>query len=641
MKKVLFSLLMAFVCLPMTFAQVKTAPVFQTIEKSACGSYQWNRTGETYTTDTAVMVIQNDTAFVLLLTMLEPTYDTAVTHNVTGACNATFRDSVFTTAGTFDVAFPTANGCDSIVRLNITLSNQIYDTVTNCGPYTSAWGTAYSASGDYNFDSAGSACTIHYHLNLTVNPKYTDTAAVVAENVTAGCFYTWNGHTYTDTNVTHYAMLTTADGCDSLAAMVITGYTGNNYDTTFARVCNKQYSWQGRTIVNLHGAASEVVPVDTTYTADTVITANGCTNYYHLDLKFVHEYDTLYREGCELVVYSFKSRTGALANDNAYFTVSGFYTADTNGVELYSYKQSTKCHTHHALNVNVVTPSIDLRDTIVADVCDRFAYAINRLDPDSTILTSSALVDHVFSRRDDVDNCVDIVVPLNITIHYSSYRDTTVITCDTFTWDFNGKLYNYSTTVRERVADTVNADGCDSIGRLNLTINKSPEVYIEGNWILEPGETAMLSAVCDMPGVTYAWYRGTATAPVSTTASYTVEPTGDENIDIRLETTKTYGANKCVTKNWITITTNVGIDDIDALQVNLYPNPTSRILNVQSAEGIAEVVIYNAIGQQVMLRKGTGEHMQLDLGSLASGNYSLIITGLNGEQTTRKINVTK
>jgi hypothetical protein len=85
----------------------------------------------------------------------------------------------------------------------------------------------------------------------------------------------------------------------------------------------------------------------------------------------------------------------------------------------------------------------------------------------------------------------------------------------------------------------------------------------------------------------------------------------------------------------------VGIDDVEGLNVNLYPNPTSRYLNVESAEGISEVVVYNVIGQQVIRREVNANATQLDLGALVAGNYTLQIRSANGEQTTRKFIVNK
>lgn len=753
MKKVLFSLLLALVCLPVAIAQTKDAPVFQRIDTTVCGSFHWNLTNETYTTDTAVMFIQGDTAYALFLSMAEPTYDTIDTVQLSGNCSVTFRDSVFTTAGLIDAVMPTAGGCQNVVRLNIVLTgidstsqtktvcdsmlapwgetlftsgnfevdtvingcqrhdvlnltvnhsfrgdtaevtahcsytwnnmtitdtnvhsktftvagcdsvvyirvtsfdNLIveYDTVVACGQYTTPWDTTFNTSGDYTHSDTVAGCTTTTNLNLTINTVYNDTAAVTVENIAAGCYYTFVGQTYNDTNVTHYGVLTSVDGCDSLAAIRITSYNNIQNDTAYIEYCGYRYPWGNaehygwtKYIVNPSDPNHTSLDVsDDLVSGDTTYVLNGCTYNRHIDIKFVHNYDidtNRTRRGCEQVSYSFTSRQGTLQNENAVFTQSGIYTTDTNGVELYSRHFQTFCVTHHVIKVNVIIPEQHFaQDTLVVNTCDKYTYKMGPRDGDSATFTNDTLYTRIRQYR-VTDQCYDTIIPIDITIRKSSFIDDTVIACDSYTWEVDGNTYTRSIIVNDTIADTTNAVGCDSIGRLRLTINKSPEVYIEGNWILEPGETATLNAVCTMPGVTYNWYKNEVLQSDNHTASLTVEPNGMENIDVRLETTKAYGQNSCITNNWITVTTNVGIDDVDAMQVNIFPNPTSRILNLQSADGITEVVIFNTLGQTVMSKRGNGESMQLDLANLANGNYTLRITAANGEQTTRKINVLK
>lgn len=754
MKKVLFSLLLAFVCLPVAIAQTKDAPVFHRIDKTVCGSFTWNITGETYTADTAVMRIQGDTAYALFLTMAEPTYDTVDTVFLSGPCSVTFRDSVFTVAGTFDAVMPTASGCDSVVRLDITLAGidstnqtltvcdsmmapwgemlyaslntvkdttvdgcarhdvlnltvnhayhgdtlevtaecsytwngqtitdtlvhnkvfttvggcdstqsvrvtnfshliEVYDTIAACDSYNT-WDTTFTTSGNYVNSVVNSAnnCTTTTYLNLTINPVYTDTADVTVRDVNAGCYYTFNGQNYTDTNVVHYGMLTSAAGCDSLAAIRIISHDTNQFDTVYLEYCGYRYPWGNsehygwtRYIVNPSDpnhtsldVSDDIVSDDTTY----YLASARCTFHRHIDIKFVHMYDdTIRRTGCEKVEYSFTARNGGLTNDVATFTENGVYTTDTNGVELYSRHFQTYCVTHHTISVNIMPVEQRPSDTIVINTCDRYTFKMNARDADSITFTADTLYTRIRNYR-SLTQCYDTIIPLDVTIRKSSFIDNNVIVCDSYLWPVDSNTYTHNIIINDTLRDTTNAVGCDSIGRLHLTVQKSPEVSIEGNWILEPGQTAVLNAVCTMPGVTYDWYKNDVLVSNNHTATLTVEPNGNENVDIRLSTTKVYSQITCVTNNWITVTTNVGIDDVDAMVVNIYPNPTSRILNLQSAEGLQEVTVYNMIGQQVLTQKGNGERMQLDLGDLANGSYTLSITSANGNQTTRKINVTK
>ena len=186
--------------------------------------------------------------------------------------------------------------------------------------------------------------------------------------------------------------------------------------------------------------------------------------------------------------------------------------------------------------------------------------------------------------------------------------------------------------------DTLDNNGCRVVGMLDLTINHTPEVTIEGDWNLYQDSTnsTTLTAVSNMPISNYKWYRNGVLQ--SETSNVLRVNNVNTNIDIRLESESNEG---CVATNWITITYNVGIEENEAVEMNIYPNPATRYLNIESAEGLKEVVIYNAIGQQVIVSSLDGTRSTLDLGTLSSGNYTMRITAANGEQVTRKFIVNK
>ncbi len=700
MKKVLFSLLMAFVCLPMAFGQAKGDLVVRTIDTTVCGSLTWN--GHLYTADTVLLYLSGDTAFVVNVTIdtgsvttnetvvacgqytapwneiltesgdygkdtiingcerhdsvhltINPVFN-APLEQVTAECAYTWYGQVITDSEIHTHALPTAGGCDSILSLQVTsFTHQVttYDTVVACGQYVAPWQQTLTASGEYEHRDTTNGCETIANLKLTVNPAYTDTASVNVDQITTGCYYVWHGQTYNDTNVDHYTTVQTAAGCDSLIAMRIVTYTGHQYDTTNVEYCGYRYEgWFGKKFENpdiptpnspaaLRDSVFLPTLSGTVFIGDTVIAGETCTMHHHLNLTFVHDFDTVEKSGCTEYTYTFDSRIGATQNENVTYTESGEYDTDLNGVLLYSRHWSTYCYKIHHLSLNVLQPEQRERDSVWNIVaCDKYNFKYGTIQFQATSDTAFTAIRHY--NQIAYGQCHDSIVNVNIVIPHSTHRDTTVITCDTFTWAFNGQLYTHSGTYNQKIADTTNSQGCDSIGQLRLTINRTPEVSIEGNWNLLPGETANLSANCSEANVTFKWYTNNNSTPASTDATFNVTPNGD-NVDVRLETTKKYGAHSCVANNWITVTSGVGIDQVENLQVNLYPNPTSRVLNVQSEGGISEVVIYNAIGQQVLRQHGHGELLQLDLGSLASGSYTISINGVNGDQAKRKINVSK
>ena len=325
------------------------------------------------------------------------------------------------------------------------------------------------------------------------------------------------------------------------------------------------------------------------------------------------------------------------SKDTASFIASGVYTTDRNGLELYSTHFSTRCVTHHTLNLTIAEVRNGVNPNPRYDtVCDKYTISFNGSRYEFTESTDSLLVSKI---HEDVNLCYDTSMMVHIVVNHKSYADSHDTVCDSYYWPFTQQTYTASTVQTYVLPGTRNSVGCDSVGRLYLTVNHTPVVSIEGNWHLHPstGNVAHLTIV-DNPADnnTYKWFKNNETTPFST--EKTISETVSENTDIHLETTSDKG---CTANNWITITYTVGIDEADDINVNLYPNPASRYLNVESSEGISEVIVYNAIGQQVIRRDVNATATQLDLGALAVGNYTLQIRSLNGEQTTRKFIVNK
>jgi len=629
MKKVLLSLLLAIACMPMAIGQNKAGNLV-TLDTTVCSSFTWVDS-VTYTHDTVVLYTpaSGTNTYVLMLTVKQPAVDTATVIPLDGICNVSWNGQTWTTPGTFLDTLSTADGCDSIVKIQITLVGETHDTITAaaCDEYVYN-NTEYTTSGEYTLVETENGCNNYTHLFLTISPSYTDTASIVVRDTLGGCRITWLGTTYSfaDTNRTIYGNIKTAANCDSLVAIRITGFTGTQNDTNHVYNCGN-YTWSENR---------------TQYTTDTIVmvstTTATCVENKYLDLHLVDNHDTVNAAACDFYLYRFTSRSGvAGARDTAYFYESGIYNEDQNGVPLYSKSFVNNCITYHTVDVTVVPVQIQHNPTPVYDtVCDTYVISFNGRRYTFTESVDSLLL---FQNHYNTNICYDTSMWIHIVVNHRSYSDTTVTTCDSYFWPFTEQTYTASTVQSVVLPGVRNADGCDSVGRLNLTVNYTPEVTIEGNWHLHPNTTNVANLkVVDNPADhnTYKWFKNNEANPFSTADSVSV--TVDANTDIHLESTSNKG---CTANNWITITYTVGIDDVEGLNVNLYPNPTSRYLNVESAEGISEVVVYNVIGQQVIRREVNANATQLDLGALVAGNYTLQIRSANGEQTTRKFIVNK
>ena len=145
------------------------------------GSYDFN--GEIMTTagiyrDTMSTNSGCDSIIVLNLGISPILTDTIYGQICTGT-SYTFNSVTYTTPGTYDANLVTSQGCDSIATLVLTITPilQGYDTVEICTGITYDFlGTTISTPGDYN-DTIQTAqgCDSIVYLNLTIAPILTDT----------------------------------------------------------------------------------------------------------------------------------------------------------------------------------------------------------------------------------------------------------------------------------------------------------------------------------------------------------------------------------------------------------------------------------------------------------------------------------
>ncbi|MFM2156430.1 MAG: hypothetical protein RL516_1179 [Bacteroidota bacterium] len=246
-----------------------------TISATSCGSYT-SPSGNIYTStgiykDTILNAVSCDSIITINLTVNQ-NYN--LPPQIVSACNSytSAWGTVYTQSGTYSNVYTTTTGCDSIVTINLTISNSITTApkaVSSCNSYTSSWGTVYTQSGTYsNVYTTTTGCDSIVTINLTINNSITTSPQTVSScNTYAspwGTVYTQSG-TYSNT-------YTTANGCDSIVTINL---TINNSITTAPQTvssCNTYASPWG-TVYTQSGTYSN------TYT-----TANGCDSIVTINL---------------------------------------------------------------------------------------------------------------------------------------------------------------------------------------------------------------------------------------------------------------------------------------------------------------------------------------------------------------------
>jgi hypothetical protein len=219
---------------------------------TACDSYTWID-GITYTSSTNVPthILTNingcDSTVTLNLTITNSSTGTDV---ITACDSYTWIDGNTYTSSTSAPTHTLINteGCDSIVTLNLTITNSTSatDVITACDSYTWIDGNTYTSSTNAPTVTLTNAagCDSIVTLNLTINNSNTGTDVITA------CYaYTWiDGITYTSSTNTPTYTLSNVNGCDSVVTLNLTietldVSTMNNSPTLSADLSGASYQW--------------------------------------------------------------------------------------------------------------------------------------------------------------------------------------------------------------------------------------------------------------------------------------------------------------------------------------------------------------------------------------------------------------
>ena len=81
----------------------------------------------------------------------------------------------------------------------------------------------------------------------------------------------------------------------------------------------------------------------------------------------------------------------------------------------------------------------------------------------------------------------------------------------------------------------------------------------------------------------------------------------------------------------------VGVNDFNAINVSVYPNPTINNINIQSDEQITNVVVYNTLGQMVMNAAPDATNFSMETANLDAGIYFAKLSTEKGSKTVKFI----
>ncbi|MCO5269742.1 MAG: fibronectin type III domain-containing protein [Brumimicrobium sp.] len=322
--------------------------------------------------------------------------------------------------------------CNESATVTLTVNGITYgtDIQSACDTYTWIDGNTYTSSNNTAtwtlINAAG--CDSIVTLDLTINYSTTGTDVQVACDT-----YTWiDGNTYTASDNSATWTLTNAAGCDSIVTLDLT----INYSTTGTdniSTCATSYTWP---------ANGQTYTSDVTGVTETLQTVDGCDSIVTLNLILGVIHTTDVQVACDTYTWPENGQTYTSSNNSDFVTLTSVDGCDSI-ITL-------------DLTINYSTTGTD-----VQVACDTYTWI------DGNTYTASD--NSATWTLTNAAGC-DSIITLDLTINYSSTGTDVITACDSYTW-IDG--VTYTTSDNTATWTLTNADGCDSIVTLDLTITST------------------------------------------------------------------------------------------------------------------------------------------------------------------------
>ena len=196
---------------------------------------------------------------------------------------------------------------------------------------------------------------------------------------------------------------------------------------------------------------------------------------------------------------------------------------------------------------------------------------------------------------------------MDLTINYSNTAKDVITACDSYTW-IDGNTYTSSNNTANHILTNVN--GCDSIITLDLTINTVDVSVTENGFNLTANES----------GASYQWIDcNNNNNPITgkTSQSFTATENGSYAVIV--------DNGFCVATSTCYAITGVGINDFRNVSINIYPNPTNGIIEIDLANNkINKISIVDISGRKIIEKVQLNRNEKLDLSDFGSGLYIIM-----------------
>lgn len=348
-----------------------------------------------------------------------------------------FHGMKITEAGTYSITLDAANGCDSVVSVSVIVLTDFigYEEQTVCeSELPINWKTLTCDKADtYQFDTlttVGTDSIVYLTLNVLPTKRVN-----LTESFCEGGSFLFAGKTLTEAGTYVDTVASALTGCDSITTLNLT-VTPAPVDRKTVYICEgDSYLFGGKNL------SDKGTYRDTTYATE------GCMEIAELTLNYYAPIPTTYLNQtiCEGDSYTFAG---------VELTEDGIYN-DTIASLL------TGCDSVIVLTLNVTKQSAR---TIDDSFCEGDTYDFN-----GHILSAAGQYkDTTYFEG----GCINVITTLNLTEKQKSYATLDVTICSGTEYTIWGHSFSENGIY---TINGLNAQGCDSIVTLNLTIDKPIE----------------------------------------------------------------------------------------------------------------------------------------------------------------------
>ncbi|MFM2195753.1 MAG: hypothetical protein RL092_1353 [Bacteroidota bacterium] len=219
-------------------------------------------------------------------------------------------------------------------------------------------------------------------------------------------------------------------------------------------------------------------------------------------------------------------------------------------------------------------------------------------------------------------------------------------TADSYVWSFNGNILPETTQTINATEEglytvtVTNADACNGVGvsqPVLVSVNAAPTA--DASFVQTNGSLTIQFLNNSSNANSYVWNFGDGNTSTSSNPNYTYASGGDYIVTL----TATNG--DCTDTFTLNLTSVSVSENIAFADLNIFPNPTSEILNIEFGQEMSDLVqidLYDLTGKKVMSSQNNvsagNNFLQINISDLESGIYFL---NLNNAVSSVSIRVIK